>query len=72
MNYRLESFVDRACLRRAERLSLSASSDAQAMEQTRAVAWRHECAGESRVLVLSRPSDGGWEEMASMGTRRYA
>lgn len=72
MNYRLESFSDRACQRMAERLSLSASSDARAMEQARAVAWRRECAGESRVLVLSRPSDGGWEEMARIGTRRYA
>ena len=72
MNYRLESFADRACLHMAERLSLSASSDAQAMEQARAVAWRHECAGQSRVLVLSRPSGDGWEEMARTGTRRYA
>lgn len=72
MNYRLESFADRACLRMDERLSLSASSDAQALEQTKAVAWRCECAGRSRVLVLSRPSEDGWEEVTRMGTRRYA
>lgn len=71
-HYRLESFHNAGCRVPDARLSLSASSDAQAKEQAEAVRWRYECAGESRVLVLSRPSGEGWIEMARMGSRRYA
>lgn len=71
-HYRLESFRDAGRRVPDARLSLSASSDAQAMGQAEAVRWRYECAGESRVLVLSRPSGGGWVEIARMGSRRHA
>lgn len=71
-HYRLESFHDSGCRIPDARLSLSASSDEQAKEQAEAVRWRHECAGESRVLVLSRPSGDGWAEVARIGSRRHA
>lgn len=69
MAYRLDVFRDAALSERVERLSLSAPSDAQAVEQAEAALWRCECAGESRVLVLSR-GDGG--EVARMGSRRLS
>lgn len=69
MRYRLDVFRDAALLERVERLSLSARSDAAARERAEAVRWRCECAGESRVLVLSR-GDGG--EVARMGSRRLS
>lgn len=68
MNYTLEIFRDTALSERVERLSLSAPSDARALEQAEAMRWKCECAGESRVLVLSR--DG--VEVARMGSRRLA
>lgn len=71
-NYRLDSFHDRDCRERVGRLSLSACDDLQAVGQMRRAAWRFECAGESRVLVLSRPEGPGWVEVARMGMRRYA
>lgn len=73
-NYRLDSFHDCDCRERVGRLSLSACGDLQAVGQMRRAAWRFECAGESRVLVLSRPDPegSGWVEIARMGTRRYA
>ena len=67
MNYTLEIFRDAALLERAERLSLSASSDEMALEQAEAVRWRCECAGRSRALVLTR-EDGS--VVARMGSRR--
>lgn len=66
MDYRLDVFRDAALSERVERLSLSARSDAQAVEQADAARWRCECAGESRVLVLSR----GGREVARLGSRR--
>ncbi|MBN2945620.1 MAG: hypothetical protein JTJ24_10125 [Collinsella sp.] len=66
VNYRLDVFRDAALSERVERLSLSARSDAQAVEQAEAARWRCECAGESRVLVLSR----GGREVAKLGSRR--
>lgn len=71
-HYKLESFIDRDCKKRGDRLSLSARSDPQAIEQMRAVCGRHESAGESRMLVLSHSEGTGWVEVARMGTRRYA
>lgn len=71
MRYRLDVYADRACSDRRDVLSLSASSDGQAVEQTERIRWRCECAGESRVLVLSRATDGGRVEVARMGSRRY-
>lgn len=71
-HYRLESFRDAGCRVPDARLSLSASSDAQAKEQAEAVRWRYECAGESRVLVFSRPSGNGRVEVARIGSRRHA
>lgn len=70
MNYRLES-TDPATGER-ERMSLSASSDAQAVEQMDAVRWRYENAGRSRVLVLYRPEPDGWAEVGRTGSRRCA
>lgn len=70
MNYRLES-TDPAT-GECERMSLSASSDAQAVEQMDAVRWRHENAGRSRVLVLYRPETDGWAEVSRTGSRRCA
>lgn len=67
MNYTLEIFRDAALLERAERLSLSARSDAAARERAEAVRWRCECAGQSRALVLTR-EDGA--VVARMGSRR--
>ena len=67
MNYTLEIFRDAALLERAERLSLSARSDAAARERAEAVRWRCECAGQSRALVLTR-EDG--VVVARMGSRR--
>ena len=72
MRYRLDVYADRECERRGEVLSLSASSDAQALEQTERVRWRCECAGESRVLVLSRADGGNRVEVARMGSRRFS
>lgn len=72
MYYRLESFYDRDCRDRAGRASLSAPDDCQAIEQMRRACWRYECAGRSRILVLLRPSNDGWLEIARMGARRYA
>lgn len=71
-HYRLESFRDAGRRVPDARLSLSASSDAQAKEQAETVRWRYECAGESRVLVLSRLSGNGWVEVAWIGSRRHA
>lgn len=67
-NYRLDVFRDTALSQRAERLSLSARSDAMALTQAKAVRWKYECAGRSRVFVLSR-DDGS--EVARMGSRRF-
>lgn len=67
MKYRLDVFRDDALQERIERLSLSAQTDAQALEQTEAVRWKCECAGQSRALVLSR-DDGA--VVARMGSRR--
>lgn len=67
MNYTLEIFRDAALSERAERLSLSARSDAAARERAEAVRWRCECAGRSRAPVLSR-EDGA--VVARMGSRR--
>lgn len=70
-HYRLDSFYDCDCNKLCGRLSLSAHADSQAIEQMRRIVWRHEVAGESRVLILSRPLGGRWFEVARMGTRRY-
>lgn len=67
MNYTLEIFRDAALLERAERLSLSARSDAAARERAEAVRWRCECAGRSRALDLTR---GDGAVVARMGSRR--
>lgn len=69
MNYTLEIFRDAALSERVERLSLSARSDAAARERAEAVRWRCECAGRSRVLVLSR---GDGAVVARMGSRRLS
>lgn len=69
MNYTLEIFRDAALSERAERLSLSARSDAAARERAEAVRWRCECAGRSRALVLTR-EDGA--AVARMGSRRLS
>lgn len=67
MRYRLDVFRDAALSERAERLSLSARSDAAARERAEAVRWRCECAGRSRALALTR-EDGS--VVARMGSRR--
>lgn len=67
MRYRLDVFRDAALSERVERLSLSARSDAAAVERAEAVRWRCECAGQSRALVLTR-EDGA--AVARMGSRR--
>lgn len=67
MRYRLDVFRDAALSERVEHLSLSARSDAAAVEQAEAVRWRCECAGRSRALVLTR-EDGA--VVARMGSRR--
>lgn len=67
MTYRLDVFRDDALSDCAERLSLSARSDAMAREQAEAVRWRCECAGQSGALVLTR-EDGA--VVARMGSRR--
>lgn len=67
MNYTLEIFRDAALSEYIERLSLSALSDAQALERAEAVRWRCECAGQSRALVLTR-EDGA--VVARMGSGR--
>lgn len=72
MPYRLEVFRDGGCRDAVERLSLSAASDEVAERQAREIGWRCECAGESRVLVLSRRVDGEWVEVSRAGTRRCA
>ena len=72
MPYRLEVFRDGGCRDAVERLSLSAASDEVAERQAREIGWRCECAGESRVLVLSCRVDGEWVEVSRVGTRRYA
>lgn len=73
MHYRLESFYDFDCRARAGRIaSLSAPDDYQAVEQMRRACWQCECAGRSRILVLLRPSNDGWLEIARMGAWRYA
>lgn len=69
MNYTLEIFRDAALSERAERLSLSAWSDAAAAERAEAVRWRCECAGQSRALVLTR---GDGAVVARMGSRRLS
>ena len=69
MKYRLDVFRDDALSDRAERLSLSARSDAAARERAEAVRWRCECAGQSRALVLTR-EDGA--VVARMGSRRLS
>lgn len=69
MRYRLDVFRDAALSERAERLSLSARSDAAARERAEAVRWRCECAGRSRALVLTR-EDGA--VVARMGSRRLS
>lgn len=70
MRYRLDVFRDAALSERAERLSLSACSDAQAVGQAEAVRWGCECAGQSRVLILSRDDGAEKVEIARMGSRR--
>lgn len=70
MRYRLDVFMDAALSERVERLSLSARSDAAALEQAEAVRWKCECAGRSRVLVLSRDDGAEKVEIARMGSRR--
>ena len=67
MRYRLDVFRDAALSERAERLSLSARSDAAARERAEAVRWRCECAGRSRALALTR---GDGSVVARMGSRR--
>lgn len=69
MRYRLDVFRDAALSERVERLSLSARSDAAAVERAEAVRWRCECAGQSRALVLTR-EDGA--AVARMGSRRLS
>lgn len=69
MRYRLDVFRDAALSERAERLSLSARSDAAARERAEAVRWRCECAGQSRALVLTQ-EDGA--VVARMGSRRLS
>lgn len=69
MRYRLDVFRDAAFSERVERLSLSARSDAAAVERAEAVRWRCECAGQSRALVLTR-EDGA--AVARMGSRRLS
>lgn len=72
MHYRLDSFYDCDCRDRTGRAGLFASDDLQAIDQTHRALWQCECAGQSRVLVLCRPSTAGWFEIARAGTRRYA
>lgn len=72
MTFRLVVYADREGTRVDKVLSLSACDDAQAVGQMRAEAWRHEAAGESRTLVLSRRTGDGWVEVARVGTRRHA
>lgn len=72
MHYRLESFYDRDCRERAGGASLFAPDDCQAIEQMCRACWQCERAGRSRILVLLRPSNDGWLEIARMGARRYA
>lgn len=67
MRYRLDVFRDAALSERVERLSLSARSDAAAVERAEAVRWRCECAGQSRALVLTR-EDGA--VVAKLGSRK--
>lgn len=69
MNYTLEIFRDAALLERAERLSLSASSDEKAVERAESARWRCECAGRSRALDLTR---GDGAVVARMGSRRLS
>lgn len=69
MKYRLDVFRDDALSDRAERLGLSARSDAAARERAEAVRWRCECAGRSRALVLTR---GDGDVVARMGSRRLS
>lgn len=69
MRYRLDVFRDAALSERAERLSLSARSDAVARERAEAVRWRCERAGQSRALVLTR-EDGA--VVTRMGSRRLS
>ena len=69
MRYRLDVSRDAALSERVERLGLSARSDAAAREQTEAVRWRCECAGQSRALVLTR---GDGSVVARMGSRRLS
>lgn len=63
MSYRFGVFRDAGLSERVERLSLSAPSDAVAVEQAEAARWRRKCAGESRVLALPR----GGREDAKLG-----
>lgn len=67
-DYRLESTDPDTGVR--ERMSLSASNDAQAVEQMEAVRWRHENAGERRTLALHRPEPDGWTEIGRAESRR--
>ena len=67
MNYRLESTDPATGIR--ERMSLSAAGDAQAAEQMDAVRWRHENAGERRILTLYRPEPDGWIEIKTARSR---
>lgn len=67
MKYRLDVFRDDALSDRAERLSLSARSDAMARERAEAVRWRCECAGQSGAIVLTRENGA---VVARMGSRR--
>lgn len=68
INYRLE--VTDPATGLSERMSLSAADDAQAVGQMEAVRQRREMAGESRILVLYRPENAGWAEVARTGSRR--
>lgn len=70
MRYRLDVFRDAALSEHVERLSLPAPSDEMALEQVESVRWKCECAGQSRVLVLSRDDGAEKVEIARMGSRR--
>lgn len=65
----MDVFRDAVLSECAERLSLSARSDAAAAERAEAVRWRCECAGQSRALVLTR---GDGSVVARMGSRRLS
>lgn len=59
MRYRLESLDPATGVR--ERTGLSASSDAQALDQMEAARWRRESAGERRSWIVVSALDDGRE-----------